>query len=85
MGMRGERNTWLSCTALLHMLNIMPLERQHEEKSSGRKQTTRVAGLNMTENQQDREDSGKESEQERQWQGALEPRASERFSKPVGT
>ena len=26
MGMRGETNTWLSCTVLLHMLNIILLE-----------------------------------------------------------
>ena len=27
MGMRGERNAWSSCTLLLRMLNITPLER----------------------------------------------------------
>ena len=27
MGMRGERNTWLSCTVLLPVPNVMPLER----------------------------------------------------------
>ena len=65
MGMRGEGNTWLSCTVLLRMLNVTPLERQ----TRGRKDRegipeandAYVAGLNVIENQQDREDRGMES------------------------
>ena len=64
MGMRGERNTWSSCTVLLHMLNIMPLgEALRKEANSAH-----IASLNMTENQQDcrqdREDSGRDLEAE---------------------
>ena len=69
MDMRSKRNTWLSCTVLLRMLNITPLEGQNlREKSSGRKRTTRthVAGLNVIENQQNSEDSNKESSRRRE-------------------
>ena len=69
MGMHGERNMWLSCTVLLRMLNVMPLERQTRGRAC--KVNAHVVGLNATENQQDREDSGKESLREgRQRQGA---------------
>ena len=43
MGMCGERNTRLSCTVLLRMLNVTPPEWNMREKSSGRKQTTRIS------------------------------------------
>ena len=70
------------------MLNMMPLADKHEgEELRKEANSTHVAGLNVTENQQDREDSGKESSrrrerarERRQRQGAI-TRASERFSK----
>ena len=72
MGMHGERNTWLSCTVLLRMLNIMQLEQQtciEEGEELGKEaNSAHVAGLNVTENQQDREDSGRNLESER-WKG----------------
>ena len=51
IGMRGERNMWLSCTVLLRMLNVTPLEQQHEGEELGKEaNNTRVAGLNVTVN-----------------------------------
>ena len=59
MGMCGERNTYFtSCTILLRMLNVMPLEQHVGEELRKEVNSAHIASLNMTEkNQQDREDS----------------------------
>ena len=46
MGMCSVRNTWLSCTTLLHMFNIMPLEQGREELGK-EANSTHVTGLDV--------------------------------------
>ena len=88
MGMRGERNTWLSGNVLLCMLNITTnMHEASREKRLGKEvNNADVAGLNVTENQTSTEKTTArraregESEQEREDNGrALEPEPRKSF------
>ena len=71
MGMRGERNMWLRCTALLRMLNIMTNMHEGEEAREGSEQRENQTSTEKTAARRSREG---ESEQEREDNGrALEP------------
>ena len=59
MGMCGERNTWLSCFVAHAQHNTARTIDEGEELGKGGN-ITHVASLNVTENQQDREDSSRD-------------------------
>ena len=75
MGMRGERNTWLSCTVLLHMLDIMPLVHSTINMDRiGRRAREGSEQCAYCQLERDKE----RARQRRQWQGPG-ARASERL------